>query len=374
MRRGRRRWLFLVAAAAALALIIPAIVRVSTPEAPSRVTVLTRNLYLGGDITRPVRAALGRTGADAVLALGQASHELREIVDRTDFPTRSRLLATEIAAARPDLIALQEVALWRHGPIERDQIGRPNATEVDYDFLATLLADLEDHGVGYDVAAQQQGSDVEAPAFEDAFDGEGRDVRLTLQDVILIRQDSPVRVTGRGGGGYQQRLDIDLGGATFSFQHGYAWADAEVGQQRLRFIATHLESQSAEVALVQAEELLSGPAAGEMTTVLGCDCNSAPGSPAYALLTDHGRLADQWLEAPGDPGSGFTAILGELVNDPTAVGLNRRIDLVLARPAAGRSVTPARVQLTGHQPADRSDSGLWPSDHAGVVVELEIGD
>ena len=107
--------------------------------------------------------------------------------------------------------------------------------------------------------------------------------------------------------------------------------------------------------------------------MVACDCNSEPGSPAYALLTDRGRFADQWLEAPGDPGPGFTAILGELVNDPTSAGLNRRIDLVLARPAPGATVTPVSVELTGNEPSDRSpDSGLWPSDHAGVVVELEL--
>ena len=216
MRRGRRRWFLLVAAAAVLALITTVIVRVSSPDEPDRVTVMTRNLYLGGDITRPVRAALGRTGEDAVLALGRANYKLREIVDRTNFPARSTRLAAEIAAARPDLIALQEVALWRHGPIELDQIGRPNATDVDYDFLATLLADLHGRGVTYDVVQQQQGSDVEAPAFaSDPSDGGARDVRLTLQDVILIRQGSPVRVTGRGGAQFQHRLDIDLGGATF---------------------------------------------------------------------------------------------------------------------------------------------------------------
>ena len=90
---------------------------------------MTRNLYLGGNIDRPIRAAYDRTGAEGVLALGHANHELREIVDRTDFRTRSRLLAAEIAAARPDLVGLQEVALWRHGPMQLDKIGQLNATD-----------------------------------------------------------------------------------------------------------------------------------------------------------------------------------------------------------------------------------------------------
>src|SRR4029450_1639826 len=77
--------------------------------APRALTVMTRNIYLGGNFNRPIRAALDRTGREGVLALGHANHELREIVQRTDFATRSRLLAEEIAAARPDLIGLQEV-------------------------------------------------------------------------------------------------------------------------------------------------------------------------------------------------------------------------------------------------------------------------
>ena len=72
---------------------------------------MTRNLYLGADINRPLRAVEGRTGRDALLALGHANHELREFVERTNFDARSELLADEIAAARPDLMGLQEVAL-----------------------------------------------------------------------------------------------------------------------------------------------------------------------------------------------------------------------------------------------------------------------
>ena len=132
-----RTWIWLAAVLVGLAVVIAAVVlpRLRRDD-PATVTVMTRNLYLGADINRPVRAAAGRTGPEALIALGQANHEVREIVDHTDFAVRSRLLAAEIAAARPDVVGLQEVALWRSGPMELDQLGRPNAATVDYDFLA----------------------------------------------------------------------------------------------------------------------------------------------------------------------------------------------------------------------------------------------
>ena len=89
-----------------------------TGSRATTVTVMTRNVYLGGDINRPVVAARGKSAGEALAALGQANEQLRAIVDQTDFRVRSRLLAAEIAAARPDLVGLQEVALWRKGPLE----------------------------------------------------------------------------------------------------------------------------------------------------------------------------------------------------------------------------------------------------------------
>jgi endonuclease/exonuclease/phosphatase family metal-dependent hydrolase len=353
-------------------------------------TVMTRNLYLGGNIDRPIRAAIDRTGAEGVLALGHANHELQEIVERTDFRTRSRLLADEIAAAQPDLVGLQEVAMWRHGPIELDKIGQPNATEVDYDFLAILLSDLASRGIRYEVASTQQESDVEAPAFTgnpwSGTAGSAEDVRLTDRDVILLRSDSGIRIEGRGGGHYTTQFKVQLGDVTFPFVRGYAWADIAVGSATIRFITTHLESHSAKLARAQAEELLKGPGGNPgLSTVIVCDCNSNPASPAarvplpigsgaaYRLLTkDHG-FTDLWVQQPGPGDLGSTASLGELVNDKTP-DFNRRIDLVLARPATPVDITASRAELTGNELQDRDPAtGLWPSDHAGVVVQLQVG-
>jgi endonuclease/exonuclease/phosphatase family metal-dependent hydrolase len=372
------------------AVISVVVVRGYAADTPRTLTVMTRNIYLGGDINRPVRAALNHTGRDGEMALGHASHELREVVDRTDFATRSKLLAEEIATARPHLVGLQEVALWRHGPMQLDRIGRPDATVVDYDFLAILLADLAARGVRYEIVQVQQESDVEAPAFTGnpftGTAGSGEDVRLTDRDVILVRGDAGLRIEGTGGANYSQRLEVRLAETTFAFVRGYAWADVAVGSATIRFVATHLESQSAQVARAQAEELLNGPAGDtSLSTVIVCDCNSNPASPAarsalpigsgaaYRLITDGHGFTDLWLQQPGRAGPGNTAWLSELVNNETA-RFNRRIDLVLAKSTPPVQIGVSRAEVTGDELSDRDPlSKLWPSDHAGVVVQLQIG-
>jgi endonuclease/exonuclease/phosphatase family metal-dependent hydrolase len=393
MRRKLNRpgvWIVTVLTLVSVAMIAVLAVRAQTKPEHEAVTVMTRNLYIGADITRPLRAAEGRNGQEAILALGHANHELRKIVERTNFAVRGRLLAEEIAATQPDLIGLQEVALWRHGAMQLDQLGMPNATEVDYDFLATLLADLSQRGAGYEVLQAQEESDVEAPAFTgNPYAGTSRDaqdVRLTVRDVILLRQDSGIQVADRGGAHYRQELPIDLAGVPFSFVRGYAWVDVTKGNYGLRFVSTHLESQNGEVAAAQADELLQALAGlTKQTMLIVCDCNAdpesgggAPGEVAaplttYQVLTNTDRFADLWLQQPESAGTGYTAGLGELVNDPTPVGFTRRLDLVLARPAKNTGVTVNNGDVTGDELADRDlRTGLWPSDHAGVAVNLGL--
>ncbi len=389
VRRGRAALRVLAVLVGVLALVAAVVlVRgrfVGPPPsaAPATVRVLTRNLYLGADITRPVRAAQGLTGPDALTALGRANAELWSVVGQTDFSTRAGLLAREIVTGRPDLVALQEAALWRHGPLQLDHVGRLDATEVDQDFLALLQGELSARGAPYEVAVSQVESDVEAPAFPG---GAGdRDLRLTVRDVVLVRAGSAVQVTGRGSGRYDHRVDVDLGGFAFSFVRGYAWVDVSVDGHPLRFVATQLESQSADVALAQAQELLAGPAApAGRPVVIGCDCNSdpadatvaagatVPGSAAAALLTG-GGFADAWLETPEHSGGGGTCCRDERLR--LADGdLGRRLDLVLDRGTTGQPVSGARVELVGADPADRDPAtGLWPSDHAGVLAELRLG-
>lgn len=341
-----------------------------TASDPGTVTVMTRNVYLGADVSRPVRAARGQTGERALRAFSRANDAVRATVDQTDSGVRSRLLAAEIAGARPDLVGLQEVALWRTGPLELRTIGPPNATSVELDFLDLLLTELTRAGAPYAVVQVQDQADVEAPALPDprAFTTRpARDVRLTLRDVILVRIGTGLTVRDRGSGQYRTRLEVDLAGVKFAYVRGFVWADVERDGARFRFVTTHLESDDPDVTTAQAQELLAGPAAAPGTpVVVAGDLNSTPDPPAaaYAVLTAAG-FADAWRP---EAGPGFTFGLSQTVNDEQP-SFDRRIDHVLVR-----GLTPVRGEVTGDEIADRDPAtGLWPSDHAGVVTTLRVG-
>ena len=360
---------------------------------PSRhgrpVTVMTRNVYLGADINRRVVAALtaqaqGKTPQEILVALGNATQVTRDIVDRTDFRVRAQLLAREIDRTRPDLIGLQEVALWRHGPLQLDQVAVPNASVVDYDYLTILLKALAKRGEHYIPVSVGDRADVEAPSFTGSpFDGTigagARDVRLTMRDVILMRAHSGLRVVDRGGAVYANNLEIDILGTSLNFDRGYQWVDVRSGNTRFRFINTHLEAFSSDLALAQAQELLAAAPSAGRSTVFVCDCNSdplnssikpndhVPHKAPYDLITS--TFTDAWLKfAPAS--SGWTSGLSELVNDTSPAGFDHRIDMIFTRPARG-SVRVSDGHVTGDSPRDRDRrTGLWPSDHAGVTLTL----
>ena len=125
---------------AALLLLVSACSDTSTSNG---LTVVSRNLYLGGDIFLVVQAP------DA-LGAAVATFEVWSAVQATNFPARATVIANEIAAANPDVIGLQEVAKWSTGaPVVCNPDGsglqyvnNPQASDVQYDFLALLQAAL----------------------------------------------------------------------------------------------------------------------------------------------------------------------------------------------------------------------------------------
>jgi endonuclease/exonuclease/phosphatase family metal-dependent hydrolase len=120
-----------------------------------------------------------------------------------------------------------------------------------------------------------------------------------------------------------------------------------------------------------------------LPTIVAGDFNATPDSASVRYLTGKQSLEgesvfyyDAW-EIAGD-GPGYTwsdknsraqAMMNDIVRQPRH---NRRIDYVFiggvdAHPDAHAYVHAAKLVL------DRQVEGLWPSDHFGVMVELEIG-
>jgi endonuclease/exonuclease/phosphatase family metal-dependent hydrolase len=121
--------------------------------------------------------------------------------------------------------------------------------------------------------------------------------------------------------------------------------------------------------VAQARELLLSAADTSLPVIIAGDSNIDadssldPSFPGYQAIINAG-FTDAWLSKRA-PDPGFTAHQAENLLNPTSL-LNHRIDLVLFRGGFG----VADISLIGNQPADRTSSGLWPSDHAGIAATL----
>jgi endonuclease/exonuclease/phosphatase family metal-dependent hydrolase len=344
-----RRCLAAAVALASLAAPAAAQAQSSTRD----VTVMSRNLYLGADI---ITAATASDRED----LRNRASALYDVVNQTNFPARAKALVAEVRANRPDLIGLQEVAHWRRTPdgVTNDA---KDATVTHQDFLAIFLRELRARGLRYRAAVVQQEADFEVPTSRNF------DVRLTMRDVILVRNDRNARVSVRRTlrGNYRTNLTVNIPiGAVVSLR-GWTGVDARLRGRSFRFVNTHLEAYGGEIRNSQARELLRGPLAGRRRqTILVGDLNSAPDDTgdealAYRSVRSAG-FVNAFRRAPATSGQ------DEKLDNATSK-LRRYIDHIMYRP----SLRVVRTRVVGNRPSDRV-SGLWPSDHAGTVARLRL--
>jgi endonuclease/exonuclease/phosphatase family metal-dependent hydrolase len=335
------------------------------------ITVMTRNLFLGTNLSPVIDAAARTRAGGSWAALAQATYAARAQVDDTDFAARAGVIADEIAEHEPDLVGLQEVALWRSGPLEPDAVGVPNATQVDYDFAAMLLAALAVRGHLYTAAVTTSEVDLETPSRGPGGE-RPRDVRITLRDVILLRAGEHLTVLRKGSGHFRAQRTIAMPGPDPEFTRGYAWVDVRRGAQELRFVNTHLEVGDSRISHAQAQEIAAGPGTAALPVVVVCDCNSDPKRPLrslpYRVLVGAG-FVDQWRTLRGSP-DGHTCCVPNTLRQGDAGGLDHRVDFIFTR--STRWVRAESGAVVG-QPAAAQTRGappLRPSDHGGVVLRL----
>jgi hypothetical protein len=353
--------------------LVPGISGAKAPDKGSTVTVMTRNLYLGADLTPALQATSADGFADANGAI------LRQVT-ATNFPVRAQALAKEILSNKPNLVGLQEVALWRTGPksLIPVQGGPKGATTVRYDFLQLLLAQLNKHGKLYRPAMVQTEFDFEAPANESGPPGGGisganENGRLTMRDVILARKGT--KTTQPKGGHYTHLLNVTVSIASIAVTRGWASVDAQVGNgPRFHFVDTHLEafdssSQHPSIRAQQAQELTGpgGPTRSSLPVILVGDLNSdtktevQPGdAQAYQVVRKAG-FVERSTSKP----------LSCCISDPFLAGgsiadFNHKVDHIMTD-------TPSKVKLEKAKVVGRAQfHGLWPSDHAGLVSALKV--
>ncbi len=336
-----------------------------------RVTVMTQNIYVGAPLEVLFDPELEPDDFPFVAA------EIWGVVQATNFAERAAALADRIAREGPQLIGLQEVSVFHtQTPGDAAFGGTSSAIDPALDFQQILLEALSARGLDYDAVSATRNFTGEFPIYDQASPNQTTDVRLTDFDVILARND--VVVSNPRHGEYAARLEVRVGGAPFPIRRGWASVDARVRGLSFRFLTTHLEPREEDPAIqvTQGNELLAAVDSlndhhGWLPTIVTGDLNSAADgseTPTYGNLIAAG-FTDAW----GDQGGNTCCQAGHLLNRPSQ--LDRRYDLILLsrdfEVAAPDFRGAIRATTLGDLESDRTRSGLWPSDHAGVAATIE---
>jgi hypothetical protein len=278
--------LLLLSSIVVLAVSCPSFGSPLTRRSDDKITVMTRNLYQGVDL-RPLATATNAT--QFFKAVGAAYNRMQA----TDFPERAEALADEIVRASPDLVRLQEAALFRT-QIPADGPATP-ATNVSYDFIQTLIDALEDRGIHYTTAVVQTGFDIEAPGL---FPTGLMDVRLTDRDATLVRDNlKDFSLSNPQSAQFIAKSSFPSPFGSISLPSSWTSVDVTFNDgNKARVVSTHLEPISPSIQILQATELLNGPANTDLSLVLIGDFNSdadRTGTATYANLIAAG-LKDAW--------------------------------------------------------------------------------
>jgi len=276
--------------------------------ASAQVKVMTQNIDEGtgeGYIVEALFGAFPLPGAvDLTFAELQASH----------LEKRAGLVTAQIAAQKPDIVALQEVALWRTGP------DTGHAFTPIYDQLDYYVSDLAKLGVPYVVGGINTAIDITL-----AGDKIGA-LRLTERNVLLIRGD--LRRPEFYLSDVQSHIFTDvlnIGG--LQVPSGWISATVHVGNQQFLLAMVHLESSvtgyppAVAVQVAQAQELIPD-LSGATLPVLLCgdfnsDANDNPSAPDFTPTADMIQAAgytEAWkLLHPGDPGDTWPLYEDDLI-------------------------------------------------------------
>lgn len=364
--------------------------------------VMTRNLYLGADLSPALQATSVNGAVDAAFQIEQQVHA-------TKFPSvRAALLAKEIQKQKPDVVGLQEAAWWRTEPYDLSAVtSGPKATQTDPaggDFLTDLLTQLnktsgkgkkgsasaakkKSSSLQYRIAVVKPEFDFELPVNQGsgglgACPAQCHNERLTMRDAILVRKG--VKTSNASTGTFNTLLRVKVGGVlNVDVTRGWAAVDAKLHGRKVHVVDSHLEAfdsgssntgsdgqtyPKGGVREAQAKQLVGpgGPASSKPTLLIG-DFNSDV--PAHGdQVTPGDTLAYQALLNGGFSERALTpppfgcCIQDPNLADPSSAGITHRVDHIMSN---SNKVRFKRGALTSTYA-----NGLWSSDHFGVASQL----
>jgi hypothetical protein len=319
---------------------------------PNKVVVMTRNLYVGGNVDRLILP-----GGDPIQELLQTIAE----VQYTNFPERAMAMAEEIKWWGPHLVGLQEMSIIN---IHLPSFG----IEFTLNFEDIFMDALEAKGLDYRVAGKVQNVIAYIPLGGDDY------VSLIDNDAVLARGD----VNTSNVEAINYLASFNTGPPLFvDVIRGYIAVDAEVGRKKYRFVNTHLEPFVQAAKVGQAQELMFRLSGETLPIILVGDLNTpAPTGEVYQYIVNDNNYVDAWTrnKVQGDK-IGNTSGFESTLDDPYDT-LEKRIDFILVKShvwhGAYQDIGPVIAFVVGEERKDMTPSGLWPSDHGGVIARLKI--
>ncbi|MGW0249787.1 endonuclease/exonuclease/phosphatase family protein [Nocardia goodfellowii] len=255
-------------------------------------------------------------------------------------PRRLGLLNRELRRLAPDLVALQEV--------------------IDHEHLSALLDGTGLHGT------HQSGAMAYAPPFVERYGGNAVATRWPHHVVEVL----DLRVAGAGDVPWctmAVKVPLPGEGEMLFISATAAWRlDAEAVREQQALALTDLDARHR-----------TG-----LPTIIAGDFNASPDAASIRYLTGRqslsGRSAhyhDAWEVAGNGPGHTWSAdnanaaaLLDQIVRQP---GHRRRLDYVFT--GSWHAHPQGRCEIrAAHLAFDQPTDGVWPSDHYGVVVDVEM--
>jgi endonuclease/exonuclease/phosphatase family metal-dependent hydrolase len=328
--------------------------------------VYTQNVYLGGD-TGPL-FTIDLSNIPAVVA---ATNTFWAQVEQSAPEERMAAIVDEIARRRPHVVGLQEVLRF----VVLDGAMTPVG---GLDLLALIEAEIAARGLPYTTEVVQATTSAALPL---AVGPTGITRALSFTDRIVILRRNDVTLISEDSG--QFAAAVPLGPVTL--RRGWARVDLDHHGTPHHFVTTHLEVQAlAPVQFAQRTELLQRMTGLPGVTILAGDLNSdAAAAPGDASWTDTydvivaSGFGDLWrMSSQPAKRSGFTCCQDPSLRNVRSE-LDQRIDFLMVRADSiggpdGNARGQFRALVVGDQRRDRTPSGLWPADHAGVYGSMRL--